>query len=518
MGKWMDSYLARLEANREEAHAAGGPERIEVQHGLGKLTARERIERLVDPDSFMELGSRVRDVDPFRQPPDGDRPSPGDGVIMGFARIDGREVAVYSMDFTVLSGSLGNQGVWKIAELVQMAGQEQVPLIGIFDSAGSRIDLEWGKIGLYGIGQLVRNYCLYSGVIPQIALLLGPCTGPLAQIPVLSDFLIANSKTAFLWLGGEIESEGAGSAMFHMMKSGQCDLLASSDENAIEQTRTLLSFMPQSCWAELPAADNSDDPVRAEEELLEVMPDDPRFTYDMHEVIELITDDGGFLEIKEDFATNLIVGFARFDGIPTGIVASNPEELSGIMEPDSSDKYDKFMMFLDAFDIPILNMSDTTAYPPGDKWERKGVIRHGAKNLHGYTHMTNRKITMVLRRSYGGSNITMGCSKMGPDFIFGWPTVEFAPTGPESIVQAIFHKELAKAREEGNYDEVYNAFLTPVKEQFSVMNLARFFTTYYTVHEVIDPRETRARIIRALHASTAKREEFPSKKRYVKPA
>jgi acetyl-CoA carboxylase carboxyltransferase component len=364
----------------------------------------------------------------------------------------------------------------------------------------------------------VRNYCLYSGIIPQITLLLGPCTGPMSQIPALSDFLIANSKTGFLWLGGEIESEGAGSADFHIAKSGQCDLLASSDEEAIELTRRLLSFMPQNCWEKPPVVDTDDDPNRAEDALLEVMPDDPRHTYDMHEIIELITDDGEFFELKDDFAPNLIVGFARFDGIPVGLVASNPEELSGIMEPDSSDKYDKFMMFLDAFDIPLLNLSDTTAYPPGDKWERMGVIRHGAKNLHGYTHMTNRKITVVLRRSYGGSNITMGCSKMGPDFIFGWPTVEFAPTGPESIVQAIFHKQLAKAKEEGNYEEVYNAFLTPIKAQFSVMNLSRFFTTYYTVHEVIDPRETRSRIVSALHASVDKREEFPSKKRYVKPA
>jgi acetyl-CoA carboxylase carboxyltransferase component len=518
MGDWMDGFLARLNANREENLEAGGPERVEVQHGLGKLTARERIERLTDPGSFVELGANVRDVDPFRQPPDGDRPSPGDGVVMGFAKIGGRQIAVYSMDFTVMSGSLGNQGVWKIAELVQMAGQEQLPLIGLIDSAGSRIDLEWGKVGLFGLGRLVRNYCLYSGIIPQITLLLGPCTGPMSQIPALSDFLIANSKTGFLWLGGEIESEGAGSADFHIAKSGQCDLLASSDEEAIELTRRLLSFMPQNCWEKPPVVDTDDDPNRAEDALLEVMPDDPRHTYDMHEIIELITDDGEFFELKEDFAPNLIVGFARFDGIPVGLVASNPEELSGIMEPDSSDKYDKFMMFLDAFDIPLLNLSDTTAYPPGDKWERMGVIRHGAKNLHGYTHMTNRKITVVLRRSYGGSNITMGCSKMGPDFIFGWPTVEFAPTGPESIVQAIFHKQLAKAKEEGNYEEVYNAFLTPIKAQFSVMNLSRFFTTYYTVHEVIDPRETRSRIVSALYASVDKREEFPSKKRYVKPA
>ncbi len=518
MGSWMDGYLARLARNREENLAAGGPDRIAVQHELGKLTARERVDRLADPGSFVELGSRVRDVDPFRQPPEGSRPSPSDGVIMGLAKIQGRQVMVYSTDFTVMSGSIGNQGVWKIAELVEMAGQERVPLIGMLDTAGSRIDLEWGKVGLNGLGRLVRNYCLYSGVIPQITLLLGPCTGPMAQIPALSDFTIANRRTGFLWLGGDVESKDAGSASFHMSTSGQCDLLASSDEEAIELARRLLSFMPQSCWEKPPVVETDDDPHRREQPLLDVMPDNPRFTYDMHEVIELITDDGELFELKEEFAPNLITGFARFDGIPVGVVASNPDELSGVMEPDSSDKYDKFMMFLDAFDIPMLNVSDTTAYPPGDRWERMGVIRHGAKNLHGYTHMTNRKITVVLRRSYGGSNITMGCSKMGPDFIFGWPTVEFAPTGPESIVQAIFHKELAKAREEGTYDELYGSLLGVVREQFSVMNLARLFTIYYTVHEVIDPRDTRSYIISALHASADKREELPTKKRWVKPA
>jgi acetyl-CoA carboxylase carboxyltransferase component len=214
----------------------------------------------------------------------------------------------------------------------------------------------------------------------------------------------------------------------------------------------------------------------------------------------------------------MVVGLARFDGIPVGIAATNPDELSGIMEPNSSDKYDRFLMFLDAFNIPLVTFSDTPAFPPGDKWERLGVIRHGAKNLHGYSHLTNPKVTIVLRRSYGGSNIVLGCSKMGPDFIYGWPTVEFAPTGPEAIVQAVFHKQLAKAKEEGNYDDVYNFFLNILKEQFSVMTMGKAFTTYYTVHEVIDPRETRPRIIKALRASLDKHEEVPEKNRFIKPA
>jgi len=516
MGTWMDVYLAKLAANRNENLAAGGLQRIEHQHHLGKLTARERIEQLADPGTFEELGSLVRE---FRMGLEGEpKPSPSDGVIMGTAHVQGRQVMVYALDFTVMSGSIGDQGVWKIAELIRMAGQEQMPVIGIFDTAGSRFGFKGGYVGLNGLGQLVSNYCRYSGVIPRIAMVLGPCTGPIAQVPLLSDFLIINEKTGFLWWGGDIASEDAGSAPFHMEKSGQCDLIAESDGHAIGLVKELLAFMPSNCWHKPPAIEATDDPERMEEELLDVMPDDPKFTYDIHEVIDLIVDNGAFFELKADFAPNLVTGFARFDGMVAGIAASNPDELSGIMEPDSSDKYDRFIMFLDAFNIPLLTISDTPAFPPGDKWERMGVIRHGAKNLHGYSHLTNPKVTLVLRRSYGGSNIVMGCSRMGPDFIFAWPTTEFAPTGPESIVQAVFHKELDKAREEGKYEEVYNFFLSILKEQFSVMNMGKMFTTYYTVHEVIDPRETRPRIIKALRACRNKSEAVPEKKRYIKPA
>ena len=516
MGKWMDSYLEKLNANRRENDEAGGVRFIERQHQLGKLTARERIEYLADQGSFEELGSLVRE---FRFGLEGEtKPSPSDGVIMGMARVNERPVMVYSLDFTVMSGSIGDQGIWKIAELVEMAGKQQMPVIGMFDSAGSRLSFKNGFIGLNGMGRLVRNYCLYSGVIPLIALVLGPCTGPLAQVPVLADFLIINAKTGFLWWGGDIESADAGSAEFHMEKSGQCDLMADTDKQAIDKVRQLLQFIPQNCWEKPSAAESTDDPGRQEEALLDIMPDDPKFTYDMHEIIDLITDNGNFFELKEDFAPNLITGFARFDGIATGIAASNPDELSGIMEPDASDKYDRFIMFLDAFNMPLLTISDTPAYPPGDKWERLGVIRHGAKNLHGYSHLTNPKITLVLRRSYGGSNIVMGCSKMGPDFIYGWPTAEFAPTGPESIVQAVFHKELEKARQDDNYDEVYDFFLSILKEHFSVMTMGRMFTTYYTVHEVIDPRETRSRIVNALRACINKNEKMPPKRRFIKPA
>jgi acetyl-CoA carboxylase carboxyltransferase component len=516
MGEWINGYLARLQTCRQENLAAGGQDRVELQHSLGKLTARERIEYLADPGTFEELGSLVREFRAF--PDSGTKPSPGDGVVMGMAKVNGRPVMVYSMDFTVMSGSFGDQGVWKIAELVQMAGQEQMPIIGIFDSAGSRVSIKKGYVGQFGIARVLKNYCYYSGIIPRIALVLGPCTGPMAKVPVLSDFLIMNSKTGFLWLGGEVESEDAGTADFHMTKSGQCHLVADNDQEAIALCKKLLEFIPQNCWGRPAAIEPTDDPNRREEALLDVMPDNVRFTYDIHEILDLIVDDGEFFELQEDFSPNLVIGFARFDGMVAGIAASNPDEMSGIMEPNASDKYDRFLMFLDCFNIPLVTISDTTAFPPGDRWERMGVIRHGAKNLHGYSHLTTQKVTMVLRRSYGGSNIVMGCSKMGPDFIYGWPTTEFAPTGPEMMVHAVFHKELAKAKEAGNYDELFEFYVSILREMFSVMTMGKLFTTWYTVHEVIDPRDTRSRIIKALHASVNKQEQLPEKRRYIKPA
>lgn len=516
MGKWMDGYLEKLAKDHQENLGGGGKERLGIQHELGKLTARERIERLVDKGSFEEIGSIVRDT---RPPYDGqERPSPSDGVVMGLARVESRPITVFSVDFTVMSGSLGDQAAWKLADLTEMAGKMKMPIIGMLDSAGERLSFKGGHVGLNGLSQFLRNYCLYSGVVPRITLLLGPCTGALAVMPALSDFLIINANTGFLWLGGDRESSDAGSAEFHMEKSGQCDLIAESDEEAIDKAKALLRYLPLNCWERPSFVETGDDPERREEDLLHIMPDDPKFTYDIHEIIERVVDNGEFLELKEDFAPHLVVGLCRMGGHVAGIVANNPDELSGILEPDSSDKYDRFMMFLDAFNIPLVTLVDTTAFPPGDRWERKGVIRHGAKLLHAYSHLTCPKITMVLRRSYGGANIVLGCSKMFPDFVYAWPTGEFAPTGPETVVHAVFHKELAKAKEEGNYDEVFSFFLGILKEQFSVLTMGKAFTTYYTIHEVIDPRDTRPRIIRAIEATLNKHEELPEKKGYIKPA
>jgi len=516
MGQWMDGYLAKLDDIHQENLNGGGAERMALLKGLGKLCARERIDKLLDPGSFEEIGSPVRD---HRAPYDGKmRPSPAEGIVMGYGKINGRPVMTYSFDFTVMSGSLGDQAAWKLADLVEIAGQRRMPVIGMIDSAGERISMKGGDSGMNGLSTLIRNYALYSGVVPKITLLMGPCTGLLTMVPTLSDFVIINEQNGFLWLGGPMDSDDAGTAEFHMEKAGQCDLVAKDDSDAIDKARALLEYLPQSCWDRVPIQETGDDPKRREQDLLDVMPDNVKFTYDIHEIIDRIVDNSDFFELKEDFATHLVIGFARFGGRVAGIVANNPDELSGILEPDASDKYDRFMNFLNAFDIPLVTLVDTTAFPPGDRWERMGVIRHGAKLLHSYAHLTCPKITLVLRRSYGGANIVLGCSKMFPDFVFAWPTAEFAPTGPETVIHAVFHKELAKAKEAGNYDEVYNMFLGMLREQFSVLNLAKNWTTYYTAHEIIDPRDTRPRIAGALEQLEHKRETLPQKKRFIKPA
>ena len=311
MGKWMDGYLEKLAANRRENLEGGGADRIERQHQLGKLTARERIERLADPGTFEEIGSLVRE---FRFGlAEVAKPSPSDGVVMGLARVKGRPVMAYSLDFTVMSGSIGDQGVWKIAELVQMAGQEQMPVIGMFDSAGSRISLKGGYVGLNGLGRLIRNYCLYSGVIPQIALVLGPCTGPLAQVPVLSNFLIMNEKTGFLWLGGENRIGGGrvGRVPYGDQRPIRPDGGKRRGRHRPGQATVRLfrrtAGRPQPPKPRTTRATGRGPAGHHARQC--------RFTYDVHEIIDLIVDDGEFFELKEDFAPNMVVEFARFDGI-----------------------------------------------------------------------------------------------------------------------------------------------------------------------------------------------------------
>ena len=370
MGQWMNGYLEKLEGIRRENLAGGGEEKMAELAGFGKRSARERIDRLADSGSFEEFGAMVRD---HRSPFDGQlRPSPSEGIVMGAARIGGRPVMVYAFDASVMSGSLGDQAAWKLADLVQMAGERKMPLVGVVDSAGERLSLKGGDSGLNGVGTLLRNFSTYSGVIPKITVLLGPCTGLLATMAVLPTFSSCTRKMPFSGSGARSNPMMREGANFTWKKAASATCWPKATRTPWKKARALLEFLPQSCWDTPPRTETEDAPDRRDESLLDVMPDDVKFTYDIHEVIERIVDDGEFFELKEDFAAHLVVGFARFDGRTVGIVANNPDELSGIMEPDSSDKYDRFMNILDAFNIPLLTLVDTTAFPPGDRWERDG--------------------------------------------------------------------------------------------------------------------------------------------------
>ena len=517
MSKWMNTYRDKLKRVRRENLEGGGPERIKTQHDLGKLTVRERIDKLFDPDSFRELGSVLRDINPPTVRGEITQNSVCDGVVMGFGEVNGRKTAFYGTDFTVMSGSIGNQAAWKIADFIKLVGRMRVPLVSFFDTAGLRVSITKGNVGGAGLSAILKYHSINSGVIPQIAVVSGPCTGMMAYAASLCNFLIMNSNTSFLWFGAEKKSEDSGTSYHNMVTTGQCDIEVDSDEKAIEQVINLLDYLPQNCWEKSPGKQTNDPFDRKEDELDNIMPDDDRFTYDMHEIIDLIVDDGVFFELKEDYALHLITGFARFGGKTVGLVANNPDELGGIFEPDSSDKYDRFMSMLDAFNIPLLTLSDTSGFVPGDLWERRGILRHGAKLLHTYSRCTIPKVTVQLRRSYGGGNLVMGSKGMGQDIVYAWPTAEFAPTGPETVLQAVFHKDLKKAREDGNYDEIHDNLLAVLKDQFSVMTCARFWTNLYTANEVIDPQETRKTLISAFQFLENKHVELPKNKRAIKP-
>ena len=515
MNKSMKEFLEQVENVKEANVHGGGLDKIEQQHAKGALTARERIDLLADKGSFVELGSFADELYP---PLDGTiRPSPCDGVVVGTARVNGRMVGVYATDFTVMSGAMGEQSAWKIADIIELAGKTQIPVIGMLDTVGLRFSLQQSGGGFQGLTKILRNQTLYSGVIPQLQLVLGPCIGMMSLTAVMGDFLIANRNNSLMWLGGAMDSEESGNADYQMKHSGQCDIVAKDDTAAIQKVKELLGYIPQNCWEKPPIVENSDDIHRRDDELLDVLPEDSRFTYDVHEVIEKIVDDGQFFEIKKDYAPNLVLGFCRFGGRPVGLVANNPEELAGALEPDSSDKYYRFLMFLDAFNIPMLNMIDTTAFIPGDEWERRAVLRHGAKLLHAYSIATIPKITLIMRRAYGGANLVMGSKGMGCDLAFGWPTGEMAPAGPEAVLGAVFHRELAEAKEKGKFDEVYNFYLDRIRKDFSVMSRAQRWSDGYSVHEVIDPRDTRSRIVRAVEMLWNKQQEIHDKKYGIEP-
>lgn len=514
----MEEKVNELREKRKKILQMGGEARIQKQHEKGKLTARERIEKLLDPGSFVELGMFVK----HRNTEFGlDKMElPADGVVTGYGTIDGRLVFVFAQDFTVMGGSLGEMHAAKIKRIMELAMEVGAPIIGLNDSGGARI--QEGVDSLKGYGEIFRMNTLASGVVPQITVIMGPCAGGAVYSPAIGDFIVmVNNPATFMFITGpqvvkavtgvEVSSEQLGGALAHAQKSGQAHLVANSDEEALMLVRRLISYLPSNNMEKPPRMQSTDPPFRKTEKLYDVVPDDPNKGYDVRQVIYEIVDrdangNPDFLEVLPYFAPNAVVGFGRFNGQTVGIVANNPIHLAGVLDIDSSDKIARFVRICDAFNIPIVTLVDVPGYLPGITQEHGGIIRHGAKVLYAYAEATVPMVTIILRKAYGGAYLAMGSKHLGADIVYAWPIAEIAVMGPEGAANIIFRKEIAKAE---NPEELRQQRIKEYRERFTNPYIA---ASRGYIDDVIDPAETRARIILALEALDSKRAKLPPKK------
>ena len=511
MSKQTEKIKALVE-KRAQARLGGGQKAIEKQHARGKYTARERIEMLVDKDSFEEYDMfKLHRCHNFGMEK---KQFLGDGVVAGSATIDGRLVYVYAQDFTVNGGSLSETMAQKICKVMDMAMTNGAPMICMNDSGGARI--QEGISALAGYGEIFERNILASGVIPQISAILGPCAGGAVYSPALTDFIFMKEQTSYMFLTGpkvvktvtgeDIDAEHLGGASVHASKSGVTSFTAKTEEDLMADIRTLLTYLPSNNREEAPRV-ACDDPVSRKEEILnEIIPDDPNQAYDMYKVIHAITDHGDFFEVQPKFAKNIITGFARFNGQSVGIVANQPKYLAGVLDSNASRKGARFVRFCDAFNIPLVTLVDVPGFLPGTGQEYNGVILHGAKLLYAYGEATVPKVTVTLRKSYGGSHIVMSCKQLRGDMNYAWPTAEIAVMGGAGAVEVLYAKE-AKASDDPDKvlkekeDEYNKLFCNPY-------NAAR----YGYIDDVIEPRNTRFRVIRALQQLATKKLTNPAKK------
>jgi len=507
-----ESRIARVEELRDKAQHAGTPRAVERQRERGKLLARERVELLLDPGSFVELDAFVQHRSPNFNMMD-NRPL-GDGVVTGHGTIEGRRVFVFSQDFTVFGGSLGEAFAQKIVKVMDMAMRYRCPLIGINDSGGARI--QEGVVSLAGYADIFFRNVQASGVIPQISLVMGPCAGGAVYSPVMTDFVMMVEETSHMFITGpevvktvtgeEVTFEDLGGARTHATRSGVAHLTSPDERSLIEDCRYLLSFLPQS--NEQPAAwePPSDPTDRESEELDRLIPDEATRPYDMHDVIRPVVDDGEFFEIHERWAENLLCGFARLGGHSVGIVANQPRALAGVLDIDSSIKGARFVRTCDAFNIPVVTFVDVPGFLPGTDQEWRGIIRHGAKLLYAYCEATVPKLTVITRKAYGGAYDVMGSKHIGADFNFAWPTAEVAVMGSDGAVNIIFRKDIdtaddPEARRAELVEEYTDAFANP----FTAAERGY-------VDDVIAPRRTRPALIEALEATRGKHVDAPRRK------
>ncbi len=511
----IEQKIQELLDKRAQARLGGGEKRIASQHEKGKYTARERIAMLLDEGSFEEfdmfLTHRTTDFGLDKQQ------YLGDGVVTGYGTIEGRLVYVYSQDFTVLGGSLSETMAKKICKVMDQAMKVGAPIIGINDSGGARI--QEGSRSLAGFAEIFQRNINASGVVPQISAIFGPCAGGAVYSPALTDFILMTEHNSYMFLTGpkvvktvtgeDVSTDQLGGALVHNTKSGVSQFMAKTEEEGLQLIRDLISYLPQNNLEEPPMIECNDPIDRKEDFLNQFIPDSPNKPYDMQQVIHAIVDNGQFLEVHKDFAKNLIVGFARFDGKPVGVVANNPAFLAGVLDINASRKGARFVRFCDAFNIPLVTLVDVPGFLPGTVQEYGGVITHGAKMLFAYGEATVPKVTVTVRKSYGGSHIVMGCKQLRADINYAWPTAEIAVMGPSGAVEVLDGKEIAAIS-----DPEERAKLVAKKEQDYRDKFANPYDAgkYGYIDDVIEPRNTRFRVIRALQSLETKKDTNPPKK------
>jgi acetyl-CoA carboxylase carboxyltransferase component len=510
--KTVAEKIKELQEKEAKIKAMGGAKAVEKQHASGKLTARERLDLFFDPGTFRETDIFVthRCVNFGMEKVE----IPADGVITGFGQVNGRTVFAFAQDFTSRAGSLGEMHSKKICKVMDLALKAGAPFVGFNDSGGARI--QEGVDSLAAYGQIFYRNAIASGVIPQISAIMGPTAGGAVYSPAMTDFIFMVKNTSYMFITGpdviksvtgeEITFEDLGGAMAHNQKSGVAQFACESDEDAINQIKKLLSFLPSNNMEDPPVAPCADPASRQDAALDSIVPDSPRASYDMHDVIRAIVDDGDFFEPHHYFAQNIITAFARLNGRSVGIIANQPKVLAGCLDVDAADKACRFIRFCDAFNVPLLTIADVPGYLPGSDQEWRGIIRHGAKLLWCYSEATVPKLTLITRKDYGGSYLAMCSRDLGADMVFAWPTAEIAVMGASGAANVIFRKEIAAAEDPAakrqeiidNYENLlYNPYIAA----------SRGF-----VDQVIIPRETRTRLIEALEALCTKRETLPAKK------
>ncbi len=504
--------LAELERLKESSRQGGGVERIEAQHKRGKLTARERINILLDEGSFEEIDALVTHrssefgLDKQR--------ILGDAVVTGYGKVDGRLVYVYAQDFTVFGGSLSEAAGEKICKVMDLGLRQGAPVIGINDGGGARI--QEGVVSLKGYGEIFTRNVISSGVIPQISVIMGPAAGGGVYSPAITDFIFMTHGTSQMYITGpdvvravtheEVTHEDLGGAGVHSTRTGIAHFAYEGDEECLQEVRRLISFLPSNNMEDPPFMETSDSPDRRCDDLVTVVPDDPQKPYDVHKVIEAIVDDGDFLEVHAGWARSIAVGFGRMNGRVVGIVANNPMHVAGVLDVDSSRKGARFVRFCDAFNVPIVTLVDVPGYLPGTGQEYGGIIVHGAKLLYAYAEATVPKITIILRKDYGGAYLVMGSKHLRADINLAWPNAEIAVTGPDAAVNIIFRRDIEAAQDP---DSKRKEIIEDYRRNFANPYIA---ASRGFIDDVIDPADTRIKVIRALEMLQNKTDTNPPKK------